>query len=380
MWPTFGITRQALGQSHTITAKLDVIQNGQTVYTLTPNDGSVSASAGRAVMRNLGCTVSDPTGALSGSEVDDLLSPYDCEVAPYRGIVTTAGTEWVPLGIFGLTGREVTGDGQVTLTGQDRAMVYQGGMTKQLVIGENTSIENAIRKLLNTRKPGIHFYSWTSGYGCGPLIFQPDINVWAEAQKLAQSIGGFLYHDRKGRLHLAPLASTSTQIVARYAEGDGLLLAADRKEDSDTISNVVVVQNSNQQTSGDANTYISAVAQDTDPTSATYYRGRYGKRVKVITNQGITTVQQAQQAAAAQLVIELGRSETAHISIVPDPTLDLLDMVCVHRPRVGLTERTLVIEETTTPLTAKDPMDVKFRKYLLTEDGQTIETNLQVNT
>jgi hypothetical protein len=204
--------------------------------------------------------------------------------------------------------------------------------------------------------------------------------VWAEAQKLAQSVGGWLYHDRKGRLHFAPLAPSSTAIVNRYAQGDGLLLSADRKEDSDTISNVVVVQNSNQQTSGEAGTYISATAADTDPTSPTYYRGRYGKRVKVVTNQGVTTAQQARQAAAAQLVIELGRSETATIEIVPDPSLDVLDMLCVHRPATGLVERTLVIAETVTPLAARDSMSVKFRKYILTEDGQTIDTQLAVNT
>lgn len=55
-------------------------------------------------------------------------------------------------------------------------------------------------------------------------------------------------------------------------------------------------------------------------------------------------------------------------------------MVGVHRPSVGLVERTLVVEETTTPLVATDPMGVKFRKYILTEDGQTIEPALTVNT
>jgi hypothetical protein len=361
MWSMTGAARQLLGQSHTMCAKLEVLHGGQPVYTL-------------------GATVIDPTGRLGGGDIDDLLSPYDCEVKPYRGVKTPAGFEWVPQGVFELTARNVVGDGQVQLTGQDRAMIFQGGMPGQVSFNFGTPVETAIQVLLSTRRPGLQIHTWNTGYAVGPLLYQADIDVWKECQLLAQSVGGWLWHDREGLLHFSPLAPSSAAAVHRYADGDGLLLAANRKEDSDTIHNVVVVQNSSQQTATGGALIISAMAADTDPTSRTYYKGIYGTRTKVITNQTVTSQQQAAQAAAIALVVELGRSETASISAVPHPGLDPLDPVVVNRPTVGLVNRTLITQEITLPLSARDTMGVAFRKYILTEDGQTVMTQLTVNS
>lgn len=380
MWSMSGAARQLLAQSHTMNAKIEVLHADQPVYTLVPYSGTVNAGAGRAIMRNLGCTVIDPTGRLGGGDIDDLLSPYDCEIKPYRGVKTPDGWEWVPQGVFELTGRTVVGDGQVQLTGQDRAMIYQGGMPGQVSFNYGTPVEQAISTLLSTRKPGLQMKTWVTGYAVGPLLYKADIDVWAECQKLAQSVGGWLWHDREGYLHFGPTTPVTGTAVARYADGDGLLLAANRKEDSDTIHNVVVVQNASQQTATGGALVISAMAADTDPTSPTYYRGRYGSRTKVITNQTVTSQQQAQQAAAIALVTELGRSETAAISVVPHPAYDPLDMITVHRPTVGLVNRTLVVQEIDLPLTARNPMAIQFRKYILTEDGQTVMTQLTVNS
>jgi hypothetical protein len=380
MWSMSGAARQLLAQSHTMNAKIEVLHGGKPVYTLVPYSGTVNAAAGRSVMRNLGCTVTDPTGRLGGGDVDDLLSPYDCEVKPYRGVLTPAGWEWVPQGVFGLTARNVVGDGQVQLTGQDRAMVYQGGMPGQVAFNFGTPVEQAIQTLLNTRQPGLQLKSWNTGYAVGPLLYKADVDVWNEAQKLAQSVGGWLWHDREGYLNFGPLSPRTFTISGRYEDGDGILLKANRKEDSDTIHNVVVVQNSSQQTATGGALIISAMAADTDPTSPTYYKGRYGTRTHVITNQTVTSQQQAQQAAALTLVTELGRVETATISVSPHPGLDPLDLVTVDRPSVGLVERTLAIQEVDLPLIARDPMAIQFRKYILTEDGQTVMTQLSTTS
>jgi hypothetical protein len=277
---------------------------------------------------------------------------------------------WAPLGIFRPTSRDAAGDGQVQVTGQDRATLYQGPMAGGLAISGGTPVEDAIARLLVTRNRGVALQSWVTGYTVGPLLYKPDINVWDEVQKLAQSVGGWVYHDRTGQPVFGPLLPTSTLPVARYAEGGGVLLSAQRSEDADTISNVVVVQN--------ADATISATAEDDDPSSPTYSGGRYGRRVKVITNEHIGSVQQAQQAAATELVRELGRTETAQVTIVPDPTLDPLDAATVHRPRVGLVERTLLAQSITTPLTADEAMTVSFRSYILTRDDSTLPVDLAV--
>ena len=369
MWPFDGATRNQLAQSHTMCARVDVLHGGRPVFTLTPTAGSVTAQAGRTVMRNLSATVADATGALSGGDITDLLSPYECELAAYRGVILAGTAVWAPLGVFRPTGRQADGVGQVQVTAQDRAILYQGPMTGSLAISGGTAIEDAIRLLLTTRNPGVHMHTWITGFTCGPLLYSPDIDVWAECQKLAQSVGGWLYHDRTGELVFGSLLPTSLLPTARWAEGGGLLLSATRQEDSDTIHNIVVVQN--------ADKTITAIAEDDDPTSPTYSRGDYGRRpAPVITNASISSVEQAQQAANTALIRELGRTETATATIVPDPTLDPLDAATVHRPIVGLVERTLIVDSLECPLTAADLMTVNFRKYILTRDGATLTTDM----
>jgi len=376
MWPFSGAARNELGQSHTMCARVDVLHAGHPVYSLSPTAGSVQAEAGRSVMRNLSVTLADPTGSLSGGDVEDLLSPYECELAPYRGVMVGGVPVWAPLGIFRPTSREAAGDGQVQVTGQDRAIAYQGPMAGGLAISGGTPVETAIARLLVTRHPGVALQSWATGCTVGPLLYKPDINVWDEVQKLAQSVGGWVFHDRTGQPVFSPLLPSSLLPVARWGEGGGLLLSVSRSEDSDSIHNVVVVRNSDGT--------VTATAEDTDPASPTYV-GSSERRVQVITNEHVSSVQQAQQAAATELVRELGRTETAQATIVPDPTLDPLDAATVHRPRVGLVERTLIVQSTEVPLTPgtpenPNPMTVGFRSYILTRDGATLPTTLEVTS
>lgn len=248
-------------------------------------------------------------------------------------------------------------------------MIYQGGMTGQISIPVGTALEVAVWQLLAARNPRVHIQTQFTGVTVGPLLYQADIDCWSEAQKLAQSVGCWLWHDRVGLLHMSSLSPPTRTIVGTYAEGDGLLIGVQRKENSDSIHNAVVVQSTNNSTG----VTITSTAADTDPTSPTYVNGRYVRRVVVMRNDNITTQSQADLVAATLLIIELGRSETVTASIVCNPGLDPLDMVSVHRPLVGLNVRTLVIEQIDCSLVAADPMTLTFRKYILTEDGQTID-------
>lgn len=369
MWPVSAAARALLRGSHTAVARVDVLHSGRPVYTLDVVDGQVSTESGRAVLRNLGCTVIDPTGELSGGDVDDLLNPYVCEIAPHRGVrlptPTNAASDsvMVPLGVFGLTSRQVSGDGSISLTGQDRAMGYQGPMLGSLAISAGTPVEVAVLRLLGARNPGVTLVTLKTGFTCGPLVYAPDIDVWSEAQELAQSVGGQLYHDRIGQATLRLSGPASSVPVATYADGDGLLLSVDRQEDSDTIRNVVVAES--------ADGRVRAVVEDTNPSSPTSIGGRYGRRpAKTLVNQHFQTVTQARQAAALRLAYELGRSETVTFTAVPHPGLDVDDVVTVHRPRAGLHDRGLVVASTTMPLAADEPMQVACRRSVLAPDGR----------
>lgn len=375
MWR--GFTSSAvleLSRSHTALSRVDVWHGGRPVYTLDVSGGSVEAEAGRPVFRNFSGTLVDPTGALSGGDVDDLLNPYDCELAPWRGVRTPAGDEYAPLGVFGLTGRLVDGDGSIRVTGQDRAMGYQGPMTGSLAIGSGTPVEAAIARLLATRQPGVTFAeNWVTGFTVGPLLFEADIDVWAEAQTLARSVGGWLHHDRQGGLVFSSVLPETRTPVARYAAGEGTgLVRLSRQEDSDTIRNIVVVESTKTATGS----IIRAEAADDDPFSPTYFRGRYGRRPKTITNQHVGSLAQAQQMAATELVRELGRSETGSLTVVADPRLDPLDVVAVHRPAAGLTDRGMVIASLETPLGVEDAMSIGLQRSILAQSGAVLEVPL----
>ena len=368
MWDLAASARAALAGDHRAVTRVDIWHSGFPVYTLIPTGGSVTMDATRAVRSNLSCELTDPTGNLSRGDVDDLLNPYDCEIAPWRGVRVDGRDELAPLGVFRLTGRDVSdsGDGlSIRLDGQDRAIGYQGPMSSPLAVSAGTPIEVVIQRLLASRQPGLSMLSMNTGFTVGPLIFPPDIDVWAEAQKLAESAGAHLFHDRTGQVRMALAGPVSDRPVARYAEGDGLLIGVERSEDSDTIKNVVKAEN----TDGS----ISVEVGDLDPTSPTYARGRYGRHPYVLKNPHITTIYQAQQAGSTRLAYELGRSETVAFTAVPDPCLDVNEVVTVHRPRVGLEDRGVVTASITLPLSATEPMRVGCRQSRLAQDGRVLD-------
>lgn len=400
--------------SWTSLARVDVLNGGRPVASLSVSSGSVGAEAGRAILRNVSATLVDPTGALSVGDVDDLLNAYDCEIAPYRGVRVTSvqvATAYVPnegfglqpfgvsgfggvdavrtpvvrhtdflapLGVFQLTSRQLSGEGSVTVAGQDRAIVYQGSIDGPLAIRAGTPVEEAIERLLAARNPGVTFaQTWVTGFTVGPLLFDAGINVWSEAQTLAKSVGGWLFHDRMGGLVFASLLPTSDRPVARFAdEPRGRLVQAERSEssDPDEIQNVVVVESAKAGLAG----VIRAVVEDTDPSSPTYARGRYGRRSVTISNQHVGSVEQAQQMGAAELARRLGRSETATATVIVDPRLDPLDVAIIHRPSAGLTERALVLASVDVPLGVDEPMRLGLHRSIRAQDGRVVDVPLEL--
>ncbi len=415
-WDWTAEARAALNGGHTAISRVDVWHSGFPVYTLAAVGGQVTMDATRAVRANLECDLVDPTGRLSRGDVDDLLNPYDCEIAPWRGVrvsstrlftslsggsgfgtqpfgvspfggqpgvptltsTTSTRDELAPLGVFRLTGRRVSDTGQgltISLAGQDRAITYQGPMASAMSINAGTPVEVAIRSLLSTRQPGLSMLSMATGFTVGPRIFPPDIDVWAEAQKLAEAAGARLFHDRTGQVVLAVDGPMSDRPVAAYVQGGGLLADVRRTEDSDTIKNVVIAENMDGT--------IRVRVEDSDPTSPTFARGRYGEHVYVLKNPHITSLAQARQAAATRLAYELGRSETVSFTAAPDPGLDVNEVVTVHRPRAGLTYRGVVTASITIPLRVADGdranlMQVDCRQSRLAQDGLPLDELPQV--
>ncbi|TKJ25214.1 hypothetical protein [Blastococcus sp. CCUG 61487] len=374
MWtPEAERARTARG-GHTVATKVDILHGGSWAYTLKAIGGEVSASAGSSVRASVGCTLVDPTGTLGKGDVGDLLNADECEIAPYRGVVfgppRRREREYAPLGVFGLTSHELddTPDGlTIRLTGQDRALIYQGQMLNALTVRAGTPIEVAIRMLLAARNPTVTLLAMRTGFTCGPLLYPSTTNVWDAARELAASVGGILFHDRTGQAVFAMSGPQSDAPVAMYAEGTGRLGKVTKKIDTDTIFNVVIAESPDGR--------IRAVAQDLDPTSRTYARGRYGPRpAPTLVNQHFHSVDQAMQAAVARLDYELGRTETATFTGPPDAGQYVDEAVVLHRPASGFHYRGVVVDELDMPLEVGDgdgaEMTVRCRSSRLARDGR----------
>lgn len=365
--PFSDAARLKMTQSHQPVSRADILHDGKPTYSLQVAAGKVSVDADRPVRRSMTATLIDPTGVLTEGDVEDLLDPYECEVALWTGVRVAGVDELAPQGVFGLTSRTVSDGAEglaISIVGQDRTMGYQGPISSTLSINAGTSIEDAIARLLQTRNQGATLAAMNTGFFTGPLLYAPNTDVWRAASELASSVGGSLFHDRTGQCVFALDGPASDTPVRVWEQGDGLLLAVERQEDADTIHNVVIVES----TSG----LITARVEDTNPSSPTFSRGKYGRRpTDPIISPHIGSVIQAQQAAAARLAYELGRSETVQLEVVPDHALDVQEIVTVHRPAVGLTRRDLVVASFTLPL-GPGSMSVGCRKSVLTADGRAL--------
>ena len=368
-WPKTLAARIELARSHTMCARIDVLHGGRYVTTLVPVEGEMTAEAKRSITRNLAARITDPTGQLDAYGIQSLLAPASAELAPYRGVVIGGVRVEYPLGVFRMTGRERNGDGTVSLTAHDRGILYQGGMRSTLAIPAGTPVETAIRRLLLSRNSGLALQAWKTGYTVGPLIYQPDADVWAEAQKLAESVGGWLAHDRNGYLIFGASVPTKRTPEARYTWGDGLLLKASKSENFDAIHNMVIVRSATLAGGG----IIEGSAADTNPLSPTFVGGSFGTRPVILSNQYVGSVQQAKQMAAAELVRELGHYETVTVECPVDPTRDPLDLLVINQPNIDLIERTVMVSNATIPLTAKGRQTMTCHRSLISADGRTID-------
>jgi hypothetical protein len=365
MYPKSAECAGLLRQSHSPVAVLDVLHGGRAVAQLAFTGGTVNVQGGRSVTRNFSGTVIDPSG---GTDIAGLFEPFDCEVMPRRGVLLADGSwELAPQGVFRLTKRDVGDLGTYVVSGQDRAVIYQGPMDNAVAISGGTPIETAIRRLLVTRNRNLVMHDWVTGFTCGPLLYPPDANVWDEALDLAKSVGGILQHDRNGELVFEPGMPVSDEPSAIYAYGGGVLLDATRSEDYDTVRNVVVVESSKAGYAG----VIRATAEDTDPISPTY-AGRL-RRPVTLTNQHVGSIGQAQQMAATELARVLGRSEETSVTVVPDPFIDANDVILTDYPAKGIYKRSMIVAGFSVPLTVDAPMTLQCRRSLVGRDGRLID-------
>lgn len=331
------------------------------LLTVQPVAGSVTVDSTRAMRRDCSLTLVDYDGTLLPQSSSDPLTPYGNEIKVWRGLTFDDGTtELIPLGVFQITDIEITQEGQINVTTVDRsARISNARLTDTYPLPAGT-LTDALDGFLRDRWGDAELVSSVDATITGGSIEAgPDSDPWAAAQSIASDFACDLAFDANGIavLRYTPTPENSSVVATFVEDEDAVMLTASRAITAEGTYNGVIVTNSD---SGDSPT-IRAEAWDENPSSATYRYGSFGQRPRWYASSQLTTQADAQATADNMLAREVGLSERVAFSIVPDPSLEVFDVVTIQNAVTGISAD-YVIESFTVPLIATDSMTVVARQ------------------
>lgn len=360
--------------SHTSVTEVWAYRSSGEPVRLEVSEGSVNLNSTSAIRGSVDLSVPGLDWVPKGPF--DLLAPYGNELNVLRGVEFADGSrELVSLGWFGIQSVSVEDDGSglsVRVSGLDRSQRLSAAVFEDVVnIPADTPFAAAILFLALDAWPDCPYqpdFVSVSGVVAGwdasalsigrGVVAQPGDNRWDFMLGLAKALGMVLFFDGDGILTLRPYAEQG--VVASVAEGEGgVLLSAGREWGRSESFNRVIATGEN--TSSDE--VYRAVATDDNPLSPTYYFGDFGKVPRFYSSPYIVSVEQAQDAANAILLQEIGTASTVSFGMVPNPALEPEDTVRIVRERVGVSELH-IIDDVTIGLAASDSMSGSTRERL----------------
>lgn len=353
--------KEMVKHSHKIATRVEVF-DGQAigepalvVNTLT--EGQVTEDYDQDVRRRANFTVVDGDGSLTPDQYSDILTPYGNEFKVYRGIEFPDGTqELIPQGVFLLTDVEIGDTGpelELRCTGRDRwERFVRAKFIDTTVIPADTLVEDAIMELAMEAYPDVvmnlspadEFFTPKMTYDVGD---DRDVAI----KDLGHICGCDVYFDVFGRLTMHPYPDYATAQLGDEAwvvdEGEtGTLLYVDRRLTlPDDFANWVVV--TGEGTSGNP---IRGEAKDEDPGSETSIGGKLGAIVKHVQAREIKTHEQAVAMAQHVLLESLGRQEMTDFLIIPNPAMQVGDLVRINRRVSKLEDALIVLDQVSHPL------------------------------
>jgi hypothetical protein len=373
MYPVTDRFRDAVFYSHTIATRCEVLTNNRIVHELAINSGNVDIDVANAIRRSMSASLVDPTGELVPSDVYSLLAPRGNEIRLWRGFQYPDGTtEMASLGIFGISNVDVAdyGEGlEIQVNGYDRSRsLRRSRFLTAYVIPAGTNVTTAIEGILRIRTPWLSYRLDPTDYTTPRLVLGIDDETKDPLDaciQLANSAGMEFYIDSDGEGRLTDRPDYyNTSIDWRYEEGDlSTILGINRTWDDEKTYNHVVV-------TGESSTgsIVRAEAMDTDPSSPTYYRGRFGDVVYFFSSKFITTLAQAKAVASLLLRRVLGTSELVRFPAIVNPAHDVGDLVAIRRG-ASKVDSEYVISSLAIPLGAGDPMQATTHEKRLFGEG-----------
>jgi hypothetical protein len=381
-------TTAALFADGTAAAKVEILRDGAVVATsdgenatLDVTDGEITVDRSAAIRREARITIVDPTGLLVPDGPSDLLSTTQAlEFKPYRGVVLPDGTTtWFPQGVFDIAAADTTfapDELTIAVSGFDRSRRVSRARISgsPYVIAAGTNYGTAIDALVVDRlgfDPGTTVTATTHTTPLIVLAEQQD--PWESIQQMAAAIGQEAFFDVEGRFCRRPepdLTDPDVAIDFTYEEGEaGILAGGSRGSGNERAYNGVIWtgQGSYADGAGDGTGRPArGEAWDTNPSSPTYYLGRYGRVPYFHVDEFTRTDTQAADAAAAHLLRVMGATETVTIDVAGvNPAHDASDVIHIKQATVKLND-TFMVERFNVPLRAANGQQITTRERRLT--------------
>lgn len=339
--------------------------------------GSVSVDETRKIRRTCMLPISGEPD-LVPEDAADLLHPASGnELVVKRGVKYPDGTtEMAQLGVFRLTKPVFNDNGALiasTINGQDRmGVVSRIDWLSPYVIAAGSNITTALSAAMDSRYPGLDY----SGFDDITFSF-PNTTFGADPSQPGDPAQDFINFagDAAAEIFFDPLGNPILRLITNpltsvivdsttYVEGVGWLSNAGRTLDETTAFNGVVLYCNGF---GVTPPFVVEV-WDTDPSSPSYYLGKWGKVPKKITTTTIpsgaddfsTANGKALASAYGQLQLVLGSFDDVAATSTVNGALREGDGVAAQRNRLGINGG-YVISNMNIPLDGPASMVTGFR-------------------
>jgi hypothetical protein len=175
-----------------------------------------------------------------------------------------------------------------------------------------------------------------------------------------------MYWNHRGELAITALPSTSNPVYEVNQGASGVLVQGStaRSLSRENVYNAVVASGE----AADQQPPVQAAVVDGDPTSPTYWFGRFGQVPMFYTSQFLTTVDQCTAAATGLLYRNTGLPYSINFGVVPNPALEPFDPVTVAYSRRDGAE-IHVLKTITVPLDAATAMKATTSEQSITVVG-----------
>lgn len=319
----------ALAESHVPYTEVQLLRADGVVQSVAHTGGSVTVDRGSAVRRT--CTVTTDDTTLIPMTPTEQLAIYGGRLRILRGIAYADGTtESVPLGLFRVDRIEGDPDiGPVTISGSGlEAIVADDKFLTPYTTRGGTAAVTAITGLIQDSIPGAVIVNRASDATLGTMTWDTEGDRWAAVQECATAIGAECYADADGQFIIAELPDLLTAPIAWTVDAgeQGVLISANRSFSREGMYNTVVASGENTEDNAPA---VSAMAQDTDPTSPTYVSGPFGRVPKFYSSATLINSGLAQGAANKLLRDALKPTATVSLTSLPNPCLEPGDVLRV---------------------------------------------------